>query len=149
MKVTKTDERHEGGQSLTELAIMMVFLLIMLAGVVDVGRAFFSYIAIRDGAQEGALVGSIDPANDCTVITNRVRESSNFPVDMSDNTIITVDCRLPASYCVGEEVGVSVSYVNFPLIMPFMGTLLGSQTVTITASITDTIVTNDPNVACP
>mgnify|MGYP001822952384 CR=1 FL=1 len=63
MTARKIDKRHEGGQSLIELALMMVFLLIMLAGVVDVGRALFTYIAIRDSAQEGALVGSITPVS--------------------------------------------------------------------------------------
>jgi len=146
----RTNSRKtEKGQSLTELALMMVFLLILLAGVVDVGRALFAYIAIRDAAQEGALVGSIDPLNDCTVVESRVRESSNMPVDLSDTNIISVDCRLPASYCVGEPVGVTVTYDNFPLTMPFMGTLIGSQSIEISASITDTLVTNDPDAGCP
>jgi hypothetical protein len=149
MTAKNMDKRSERGQSLLELSLMTVFLLILLAGVVDVGRALFTYIAIRDAAQEGALVGSIDPDNDCAVITNRVQESSDFPVDLSDTSIIAIDCRLPANYCVGEEVGVTVSYDDFPLTMPFMGTLVGSQTVDISASITDTVVTNDPDINCP
>lgn len=138
----------ERGQSLTELAIFMVFLLILLAGVVDVGRALFAYIAIRDAAQEGALVGSYDPENDCDVIENRVRESSDLPVDLSAD-YISIDCDFPEEYCVGGEVIVTVTYNEFPLTMPFMGTIIGNQTIDISASITDFIVTNDPDASCP
>ena len=53
----KRDSRSntERGQSLTEFAISLVFLLTLLAGIVDLGRMFFAYIIIRDAAQEGAV----------------------------------------------------------------------------------------------
>jgi Flp pilus assembly protein TadG len=44
----------EKGQSLTEFAVSVVILLILLAGTVDAGRAFFTFMSLRDG-QEGAL----------------------------------------------------------------------------------------------
>ncbi len=149
---------NERGQSLTELALVMVFLLIMLTGVYDVGRALFAYIAIRDAAQEGALVGSYDPGNDCTVVNDRVRSSSSSKlwVDLSDDVlsepddyVVYVDCRRPTPYCAGEEMGVAVTISGFPLTMPFIGTFVGSQTIEISASITDTIITNNPSATCP
>ena len=51
----------ERGQSLVELSLMMVILLVILSGVLDVGRAFFSYIAIQNAAGEGALYAAINP----------------------------------------------------------------------------------------
>ena len=52
---------NERGQSLVELSLMMVLLLIILSGVLDAGRGFFSYIAIQNAAGEGALYAAINP----------------------------------------------------------------------------------------
>jgi Flp pilus assembly protein TadG len=45
------------GQSLVELAISLVILLFLLAGIVEFGLAFFQFVQLRDAAQEGALFG--------------------------------------------------------------------------------------------
>ncbi len=48
------------GQSLVELAIVFVFLLGLLASVVEVGSALNVYINLIDGARAGARFGSND-----------------------------------------------------------------------------------------
>ena len=50
--------RSERGQGLVELALVLPLLILLLAGTVDLGRAFFSYIVITNAAQEGARAGS-------------------------------------------------------------------------------------------
>jgi len=52
------------GQSLVELSLTLTVLLILLSGAVSFGMAYFSYVAIRDAAQEGALYGSLSPCID-------------------------------------------------------------------------------------
>ncbi len=91
----------ERGQSLVELAISLMVMLLLLAGAVTFGMALFSYVAIRDAAQEGALFGSFNPYLDGSGgqladgkyevgelvngpnICNRVKAASSSPVDMS------------------------------------------------------------------
>lgn len=51
----------ERGQSMVELSLMLVMLLVILSGVLDLGRGFFSYIAIQNAAGEGALYAAINP----------------------------------------------------------------------------------------
>ncbi len=51
----------ERGQSLVEMSLMMVMLLVIMSAVLDLGRGFFSYIAIQNAAGEGALYASINP----------------------------------------------------------------------------------------
>ena len=137
---------NERGQSLAEMALMMSFLLILLVGVVDLGRGFFVYLALRDAAQEGALFGSTDPTN-VTDIETRVRNSSslleNISVDPNANTTIVV--TIDGSACTGGGITVRVTYENFPITMPFLGSIIGSQTVPISTAVTDTIL----NPACP
>ena len=55
--------RSERGQSLVELALVLPLLILLLAGTVDLGRAFFSYIVITNAAQEGARAGSRMPCH--------------------------------------------------------------------------------------
>ena len=137
---------NERGQSLAEMAMMMSFLLILLVGIVDLGRGFFVYLALRDAAQEGALFGSTDPTN-VTDIETRVRNSSslleNISVDPHANTTVVV--TIDGSACTGGGITVRVTYENFPITMPFLGSIIGSQTVPISTAITDTIL----NPACP
>ncbi len=151
--------KRESGQSLVELAMSMVLLLTLLAGLVDLGRAFFTYIALRDAAQEGASYASVakpdalntssEVAAYCTAIETRARSTSSNPVDltMADVSVQTLingnDCAsLPAAnVCMGGAVSVRVSYQNFPITMPFMGIILGTQTLPLSAVVVDTILT--------
>lgn len=131
----------EAGQSLTELGLSLMFILILLAGVVDLGRAFFHYIALRDAAQEGALYGSIQPG-DQNGIESRIRNSSNLLQGLMNNpgADTDIDVAILGSPCTGNAIRVRVAYENFPLTMPFIGAFLGRQTFGISASVTDTIL---------
>ena len=160
----------EQGQSLVELAISMTVLLILLAGVVDLGRAFFTYITLRDAAQEGAsyasvintrLLDSTEIPNYCADITDRVlittKElgggSSNGPINLEtladagevnvETTINGTECSSvsQADVCIGGAVSVRVTYGDFPMTMPFMGAIIGSQTIPLSAVVVDTILT--------
>jgi Flp pilus assembly protein TadG len=138
--------KSERGQSLTELAISLTFMLILLAGVVDIGRAFFTYITLRDAAQEAAVYGSFEPTN-CTGITDRAQDTSNKPFDLSSASVsiniiqggIPVPC-VSATPVPADQIQVSVSYNDFQITMPFIGSLIGKQKVPISASIKDTIL---------
>lgn len=133
-------QRNERGQSLVELAISLTVIMILLAGAVDFSMAYFSFSAMQDAAQEGALYGSINPT-DTAGITTRVRNASSNPVDLSDSSLVTVNVVTnPVSNpCEGDEVTVSVIY-DYPISMPFIGTFIGSQTIRLNASVTDTIL---------
>jgi Flp pilus assembly protein TadG len=133
-------ERSEKGQSLVELAISFTILLVLLAGTIDFGRAFFTWVALRDAAQEGASYGSFNPTNSAG-IESRVRNTSNTPVDLSSGDI-AVTITVIGSPCLsgGNSIQVDVNYPNFPITMPFLGAILGSQTIPINATVIDTIL---------
>ena len=141
--------KQERGQSLVEFAFSAVFLLILLTGLVDVSRALFTYMAMRDAAQEGALFGSTDPEN-LTQIRARVKNSSDLVRGLSvPDGDITVTYKSPYGQtfttsdrdpCMGDNLIVRMTLPNFQLTMPFLGTLVGSQTVPITVTVTDTVL---------
>jgi len=146
---SKTDLKSQRGQSLTEFALSLVILVTLLAGVVDLGRVFFAYIIIRDAAQEGAVYGSIAPKDNLPTFKNEVEErvkaaftdpsdSSNVPIDVSklnvQTDIIGSTCASP-----GNGVKVEVEY-SVPVTMPFLGAVIGSQNMNMTATVQNAIL---------
>jgi hypothetical protein len=131
----------ERGQSLVELAVSLTFLLLLVSGVVDLGRAFFTYMALRDAAQEGALYGSIYP-DDTPGIKNRIYNSSNMLRSLVDDPAAAIIIPDPVKdiECAGSGIEVSIIYEDFPLTMPFMGTITGKQAIDLKATVTDTIL---------
>ena len=132
MKKTK----NERGQSLVELAVSLVLLLLLLSGAVEFGIAFFQFVQLRDAAQEGALYGSMNPS-DTTNITARVRGASNSPINLT--TITPVITYTGTGHCEGEGIKVELTY-NHTIFMPFIPQVLGRTTIPLKASVTDTIL---------
>lgn len=169
MKKIRRKREKESGQSLVEMAMSIVFLTILVAGVVDLGRAFFTYIALRDAAQEGAAYASVariyrEGPMECAEIINRARSTSNTQIVNLSQAQIDIfyydfyDINLTNPYacgsldpensaadnrhaCFGSTVVVRATFANFPMVTPFMGTILGTQTIPISASIEDTVLT--------
>jgi Flp pilus assembly protein TadG len=129
--------KSERGQSLVEFGVSLVILMVLLAGLVDASRALFTFMAMREAAQEGALYGSLQPGSISTIQT-RTLGTSNLIQSLSDE--LDVDVTVGEPICTGSAITVRVTYANFPITMPFLGTVLGSQSVPISASITDTIL---------
>ena len=129
--------RSQKGQALVEFAMGLFFLLLLISGIVDLGRAIFTYMDLREAAQEGAAYATVNPY-DTTGIEDRAKQSSNVFDPTDTNLSVNVDTE--ANPCLGKNINVDVSMANFPLTMPFMGTILGTQSLTITASIQDTVL---------
>jgi Flp pilus assembly protein TadG len=134
--------QKEKAQSLTELAISFTFLMLLLAGSVDLGRIFFTMIQLQDAAQEGAIYGSSDPTNS-TEIEDRVRAIASNPIDLTDTVLVHVDVDTvpPGSdLCAGTALKVDVTY-TYTFTMPFISMAIPSNTVPLTGSATSTILT--------
>lgn len=61
----RNDER---GQALVEMALILPLLLLLLAGILDVGRLIFSYEQMQIVAQEAARLGGLGK-DDQTITT--------------------------------------------------------------------------------
>lgn len=164
---TPSSPKSERGQSMVELAISLIVILTLLAGAVDFGIALYSYVALRDAVQEGALYASFESGDgtnlDCAAIEDRVRSASSNPVDLTDTTKVSISiCTVPAgsssyvcpsscsvsgaSPCEGYGAGIQVNATyDYDLSMPFLSGILGTNVIPITASVTDTIL----SPACP
>jgi hypothetical protein len=136
------------GQSFVELSILISFLMVLVAGVADFGRAYYTYLQMRDAAQEGASFGSYSPT-EFSEVEARVRDTMKDPIDLSDPTIVQVVVSLsnPPNTCSGfdpvtlepNEIEVSILY-QFPISMPFLGSIIGSQELPLVATVSNTIL---------
>lgn len=70
--------KTDAGQSLLEIAITVPLLLLLLVGVVDIGRIYYYTIALSTGASEGAAYAATLSVPDAAAITQRVCDASGF-----------------------------------------------------------------------
>lgn len=137
-------KRTEKGQSMVELALTITVLMVLLAGTIDLGHAFFVWLAMRDAAQEGAAYGSINP-NDITGIIARVQDNyKQVIVDPAAEVDVLPSfsggkCLNPNTDPTRNTITVVVNYKNFPITMPFIGIFIGDS-IWIHATINDTII---------
>jgi Flp pilus assembly protein TadG len=129
-------ERRQRGQSLTEMAIFITILMLLMAGVIDLGRAYYSYLALKDAAAEGAAYGSIEPG-DLAGIDARVRGES--PGGLIDWTGAAVNTTFIGPACRGGGVRVEIT-ITYEFLTPFIGAIAGTQTIPLTADVVNTIL---------
>ncbi len=147
---TPSRQRRSGrqsGQSLVEFALMNVFLTMLLLGIVDIGRAYFTYLALKDAAAEGAYFGAAYPqcvthANTACPAPNnidyRVRNSS--PRGLVNWSTVDIGVDAP-NLIPGDSLTVTVTF-DYQTITPFVGTIVGGQSIELGAQSVAVIVSN-------
>ena len=99
-------ERHNKGGSMVELALLLPLLVLILAGVVDLGRAFHDYIVITNASREGARYASHFP-NDLTGIRDTANDEAVSTGVAIDTNQVSVDVLNAPS---GDPITVTVHY---------------------------------------
>jgi Flp pilus assembly protein TadG len=112
--------RDERGTSLVEAALVIPVLLIILVLALDLGRAYFTYIAVIDAAREGARYGATDQ-NTTAMCARALAEAQNEPLPA------TLSCSANPGSGTGTPVSVTV-WCNFPMIT---GGIVGESTIVI------------------
>jgi Flp pilus assembly protein TadG len=110
------------------MAIVSMFLLVLVLGIVDLGRAITTNISVRDAVQEGAMYGAFTRDVTTAEIDARVKASVSEP-DLTTASI-TVYCEAdPRDLQDGTRVRVEMIY-DVDLITPIVGPALGG-TITL------------------
>ncbi|HQJ51071.1 MAG: TadE-like protein [Chloroflexi bacterium ADurb.Bin180] len=115
---------HQRGQEMVEAAFILPILILLLLIVVDLGRAFYTYITVIDAAREGARYGvaSQDSADICARA-------------MAEGTGQLLPVPLHCSANPGHGSGTPVSatvWCDLPLIM---GRLVGRPAIRISHTV--------------
>lgn len=133
---------NQRGQALVEFALMTPVLLILIAGIVEAGRAFATFIQIANAAREGARVGSVTPSNTSSIQSAALRELPSWIA--AEPTTVSVSCAAAGASsfdnCVtvyppasGDQLKVTVSY-NYQPIMPVLNGITTITAVQIASS---------------
>ena len=94
LRNTSTRRRRQSAQSLTEFALILPVLMLILLGVVDFGRVFYYWTSIANAAREGARYGTTHPsavATTCKADPNnikyRVKQEAGTTMVIADSNI--------------------------------------------------------------
>lgn len=125
----KVQGKNQRGQSLVEFALVLPLLILLLGGVLELGRLFFAYVAITDAAAEGATYASVRPSSSIQDITTRAQQAAGGLVQLDPSM---VQVQRP-SLAAGAPITVTITY-PFQLITPLLGDLVPGRTIPIRAT---------------
>jgi Flp pilus assembly protein TadG len=111
--------RSERGQSMTEFALVLPLLVVLLFGIIQFGITFNNYISLTDAVRAGARKGAVarhldDPVGETVAQVQRAATDLD-PADLQIN--------VESSWNPGDEVKVSASY---PYAIKVMGVTIKS-----------------------
>lgn len=142
-------QKGERGQSFTELAISLVFLLILLTVIIELAWAFYTMIALRDTAQEAASFGAIcpDPSDSFLKIKTRLRDSTTSPLDPKNLPDENIEVKFfdptgtteQTSATRGDMVHIKVTYWH-DIVVPFAASFLGTTRYPLTVEVSDIVL---------
>jgi hypothetical protein len=150
-KVSAPARKSERGQSLLELAISLIVLLMLLTGAVEFGLALFQYVTIRDAAQEGAVYASIMPT-DIDGIKWRTMDAASDVVELHTedvqvfvNGVETKVGDIAPNSCEGQISGIPnsievVTSFRHPITYPFVAEMIGHESMLLMGRATTTIL---------
>lgn len=129
--------KNQKGQSLVEFALVLPLLILLLGGVLELGRLFFAYVAVTDAAAEGATYASIRPNSSIQEITTRAQEAAQgLGMVQLDPSMIQVE---RPSLAAGAPITVTITY-PFTLVTPLLSDVIPGRTITLRATAVGVII---------
>lgn len=158
---TRRRRRDARGQSLTEFALILPVLLLVIFGVLDFGRAIYAYNAVSNAAREGGRTAIVNQTQaeiraraigqataldiDATSTSCPPAGSSGVCVEFKTATL-TASCSPVTLGCVAV---ITVKYSMTPL-TPIIGAFLGPIPITSqTKQAIESVCLTGGSVTCP
>ncbi len=130
----------QSGQSLLEVALSMVILVMLFSAIVDFGRAFFTVVALNNMISEGAHWAAAYPqciataanATNAPQVDPKCRGTNSIIGRMLnenqdiDPAMITALTIAPTTAQAGETLTISIAY-QLPTITPIVRSLFGNS----------------------
>src|SRR5207244_7819332 len=106
MRTTTTHNKNERGQTMTELAIILPILVVLVLGIAQFGVVFNNYVTMTDAVRAGARKGAVsrnlsDPTTACV---QQVRDASGG-LNQSD-----LDVTCSSTWQPGADLTVTATY---------------------------------------
>lgn len=119
--------RREQGQTLTEFALVLPLLALLLFGVIQFGIVFHQYVTLTDAVRAGGRQGAVarDLPNPSASVEDRVR-SSSVNLDQSKLSV-----SVSSTFQRGDDVTVTATY---PYSINLLGIVVKSGNFSATAT---------------
>ena len=148
--------RSARGQSFVEFALLLPVMLVLVLGTVDLGRAYFSSVALENAVKEGAFFGAREP--ECATTTAACADPHNVEsrveIELNGLTLqnFVAKCFAPGTTvftgagkalatCTDGDLYYVASKTPFTLVTPLISSLVGG-TLTLSSSSTAVVVTS-------
>jgi Flp pilus assembly protein TadG len=100
------DLRSQKGQSLTEFALALPILILLLFAVIQFGIVFNNYVTLTDATRAGARKGAVgrEIVNPASAVTTAVRNSA------ANLTQSKLNVKVSSTWQAGSDVTVTATY---------------------------------------
>jgi Flp pilus assembly protein TadG len=120
--------RRPHGQELLEFALILPVLVLLLFGIIDMGRVVYYYSALQNAVREGARYGIVDPARTANIDgVVRSKAIGLIPAELTQVAITNDNAN--------HTLAVRYRY-RFVPVTPLIGAFFPGGQATITASTT-------------
>jgi Flp pilus assembly protein TadG len=121
--------KEEKGQSMTEFALLLPLLLLLICGIVDMGRLLFAYQSLHMTVQEAVRLGGLGKS-DAEIVTYAKGHVQVANATNLDVTIVPAQtARKP-----GQDITVTLSY-KLPFITPLVSRIIPVPTLSTNSTI--------------
>jgi len=155
--------RKSTGQSLTEFALLLPVILLVLLGVFDFGRAIYAYSSIANAARMGGRTAIVNQTPS-EIRARAVAQATGLGIDGTStscppagasgvcvefkNAALTANCSVPTG-TLGCVAVITVKYTFDPL-TPIIGRVLGPFAMSSTTKqAIESTCTTGGSVTCP
>jgi Flp pilus assembly protein TadG len=125
-------KREDRAAAAVEFALVLPLVLVLLFGIIDMGRLLFTANSLTSAVREGARFAAVDPSPTQAEVVARIRGQLDAAVSTPKVTDAQV---ILATNAAARTVTVSVNNYQFSTITPFAN-LVGLGTVTLGPSAT-------------
>lgn len=119
------------GQSLVEFALALPILLLLIFGLVDLGRAVFVSNQLAEAARDGARYGSVQARAYSPSTRDEVEDWIRARLQAVPSPTISADCTAgnPTFGCTVNDILVVTVQSDLEMITPIIGQLIGPLTL--------------------
>lgn len=127
MKRRAKRAKSRRGQALVEFALVLPIFVLMIFGLVDLGRAVFINNSLAEAARDGARYGSVQARAFNDASRDDVAEWVEDRLSGIPNPTITVTCApaSPAFGCTVNDILVVTVQADIDMITPIIGHIVG------------------------
>lgn len=140
MRSKRTSAHRSRGQSLVEFAVVIPIFLLLVFGLIDMGRLVYINNALSEGAREAARWGSVQSRSQTAAGLTSIHDYAVSSLTAVPNPTVTPSCLpdigihpAPSTAC--DILVVQVSS-QVTMLTPIVAQFIGPRTYTATSTVT-------------